>query len=119
MTHIILALGSNHNAEENMGNAMKMLSEGIENISFSPTLLTKAIGMEGPDFLNAIAYGDTVLSLSELTALCKSIEKRLYRTREEKAQGIIRIDIDILLYGDKRLHEGDWERPYIKELLES
>lgn len=119
MTHIILALGSNHHAEENMQKAMEMLGEGIETLSFTPTLRTEAIGMDAHDFLNALAYGETAQSLYELTALCKSIEKRLHRTKEEKAQGKIRIDIDVLQYGEVRLHEEDWEREYVKELTQS
>lgn len=119
MTHIILALGSNVDADENMQKAMKILMEEINEVSFTPTLRTKAIGMDAPDFLNAIAYGKTELSIEQITDLCKSIEKGLHRTKKEKDQGLIRMDIDIMQYGEMRLHEEDWERPYIKELLKS
>jgi DNA polymerase-3 subunit beta len=32
-------------------------------------------------------------------------------------KGIIALDIDLLLFGSERLHEGDWNRGYIKNLL--
>ena len=38
-------------------------------------------------------------------------------TPTERKQGIVRIDIDILLADGQRHHEDDWERPYVKNLL--
>ncbi|MBF1585800.1 MAG: 7,8-dihydro-6-hydroxymethylpterin-pyrophosphokinase, partial [Prevotella sp.] len=29
----------------------------------------------------------------------------------------IEMDIDVLEYGGERLHEGDWQRSYVAELL--
>lgn len=41
----------------------------------------------------------------------------LWQENDEKDKNIVKIDIDILLYGDKRLHDKDWTRGYVKELM--
>lgn len=38
-------------------------------------------------------------------------------TKEARNHNIVNIDIDILQYGDTRLHVDDWNRPYIATLL--
>lgn len=119
MTQVILALGSNYEAEDNINRAKEMLMEILSEVSFTSSLRTIAIGIDAPDFLNALCYGKTNLSLDKLSAVCKDIEKSLHRTKQEKAQGIIRMDIDIMQYGRNRLHEEDWNRHYIKELLKT
>ena len=37
---------------------------------------------------------------------------------QQRKNGVIVIDIDLLRFGDKKLHKDDWERPYIRQLLE-
>ena len=32
--------------------------------------------------------------------------------------GVVEADIDLLMYDDVKLHEKDWQRSYIKELVE-
>jgi 2-amino-4-hydroxy-6-hydroxymethyldihydropteridine diphosphokinase len=49
----------------------------------------------------------------------RNIEGRCGNRKAFRTRSIISIDVDILLYGDKKLHEADWERPYVKELMES
>jgi 2-amino-4-hydroxy-6-hydroxymethyldihydropteridine diphosphokinase len=36
---------------------------------------------------------------------------------EDRQEGIVRLDLDILAYDDERHHLSDWERHYIKILL--
>ena len=48
----------------------------------------------------------------------KEMEKEMGRTPEEREQGIVRIDLDLLLFDQQRYHERDWERDYIRRLLD-
>ena len=59
----------------------------------------------------------TTLTLQQLTQLTKDIERMCGDTKEVRNHNIVNIDIDILQYGDTRLHVDDWNRPYIATLL--
>ena len=68
-------------------------------------------------YLNQLVYATTSLNVDELQSALKDIELRLGRTAEDRQKGIVRIDLDLLLYNDQRYHLRDWDRPYIKALL--
>lgn len=85
----------------------------------SRMLETEPIGIESPPFTNSFTVGYTDLDLASLTSALKRIETRCGNRRRLRKAGIVMIDIDILLYGDTRLHESDWSRPYIRDNVES
>lgn len=121
---IILSLGSNNNAEQNMQMAEERLQRLFPAIRFSKTLMNEPYGNHllssihhSSLFANAIGVGETTLPLSALISAMKALETHLGRTAERKQQGIIDIDIDILQYGDTKLKLNDWQRPYNIELL--
>jgi len=53
----------------------------------------------------------------QVTEALKQTEIRMGRTNEDRRQGIVRIDLDLMRYDDQRHHVKDWERDYIKKLL--
>ena len=68
-------------------------------------------------YLNQLVEATTALTADELTQALKDIEQQMGRTQEDRRRGIVRIDLDLLLYGEQRYHLRDWERPYVKALL--
>lgn len=66
-------------------------------------------------YLNQLCKGTTALGEGLLCEVLKEIEKRLGRTRNE--DGIVAIDLDLLQYDERKHHLRDWERNYIKDLL--
>ena len=48
----------------------------------------------------------------------KNIERKCGRRVAESRKGIIAVDIDLLLFDSERLHETDWNRGYVKNLLQ-
>ena len=68
-------------------------------------------------YLNQLVCAETTLEVEELIQTLKDIEQQMGRTQEDRRQGIVRIDLDLLLYGEQRYHLKDWDRPYIKALL--
>lgn len=118
MKKIIIVLGSNHEQEKNVGFAMNQLSQNFPGVRFSRLLWTEPIGMENsPQFVNALAIAFTDLPEPDIVHILKDIERQCGRTKEEKKQGIVKLDLDLLLYGDLRRKEEDWERDYVKQLL--
>jgi len=66
-----------------------------------------------PDFVNAVAEGETSLSPRELLAMVNAVEAAFGRDRSKEIhKGPRSLDIDILLYGKKILAEADLIVPH-------
>lgn len=110
----ILSLGSNEEAEKNMQFMCQRLIE-----KFPGILLSKAVYTEPVDFfsekhfLNRTAILETEMNVEQIKTYLKDIEKECGRTETDKAQGIIRADIDLVQYGDAILKPKDINRPDI------
>lgn len=68
-----------------------------------------------PKYLNQLCKGTTALGMNLLNEVLKEIEKRLGRTHNE--DGIVTVDLDLLEYDGERFHHRDWERNYVKDLI--
>ena len=131
---LILALGSN------LGDRQAYIDQAVRRLEevFGPAvqrtaaLQTQAIGFDGPAFLDALAVFRCTLEPLEVLAVCKRIEREMGRTdapEYDPAGNRIyhdrTIDIDILMYGDRKVslpelvipHSAIDTRPYITELL--
>ena len=87
--HIIISLASNINHEANLEAART--------------------------HLNQLCEGTTALGPELLSEVLKELEKRQGRTHNE--DGIVTLDLDLMQYDDDRYHLRDWERSYIKDLI--
>lgn len=115
--NIIIALGSNFDQLRNVENAKRRLESLFSGIQFSRSLWTEPIGIESPRFVNALAAARSSSPKEEIERQLKRLEKESGRCREEKNLGIVRIDLDLILYGTEKLHPEDWSREYILTLL--
>ena len=116
----ILCLGSNFYRIAHMAYAQRDLKKHFPTIRFSEEMETEAIGSRFlSPFSNQVASFETTLSSEEVRAILKQIERDLERLPEEKPQGVIRIDIDLLMYDDCVLKPADLERDFVKEGLKS
>lgn len=119
MPKVLLCLGSNQDATRHIDAAKHLLRQALRDIRFSPSLWTKPIGDEqaGRLYLNCLAEGETDMNYPTLHSALKDMERRLGSTPTERQQGIVRIDIDILMLNNQRYHENDWQRDYVRSLL--
>ena len=118
MHKVLLSLASNYHQKQNLAEARAALEKVLVRISYSPEHWTTPIGTSNPSlYLNQLAVAYTTLTEAELNGRLKSLECLLGRTQELRARGIVPIDMDLLKYGRKRLHERDWGRPYVQKLL--
>ena len=112
----LLCIGTNYYRTANMAYARKDLEKHFPNIRFSKEMETEAIGSHFfSPFSNQVAILETTLSAEEVRAILKQIEHDLGRLPEEKSQGVIRIDIDLLVYDDGILKPKDLEREFVLE----
>lgn len=88
-------------------------------IRFSSSLCSPAFGMpEGTaDYVNAVAVCDTILPYEELVQQLKALEHRQGRSLEQKAKGVVPLDIDVLQYDAQKYKPADWQRDYNIQLL--
>ena len=116
MSKLILCLGSNMNAEENMANARRLLKASFEDIIFTANMTTTPVGIEAAMFTNCMAQATTQLSYSEIHNMLKKMEQQCGDSQELREQNQVCMDIDLLQLGRKRYKHDDWERSYVKLL---
>ncbi len=101
-----------------MGAALRILDadDNTRVVAVSSLYRTPPWGkLDQPDFLNAAAEISTTLAPRPLLELCLDAERRLKRVREER-WGPRLIDIDILVYGERIIHETGLEVPHPRML---
>ena len=123
-------MAANSNQQENLAEARRRLSEILFSPHYTPELWTEpygssAKGVEQAEgqasctrslYLNQLVEAQTALSCEALVKQLKAIEQAMGRTPEQRQQGIVCIDLDLMAYDRQRHHLTDWERPYVKNL---
>ena len=103
-----------------MEEARKALKESFLTIRFGEETTTEAIGDKFlSPFSNQVAKLETSLTIEEIRNLLKKIEKDNGRLPEDKEQGIVKLDIDLLKFDDLILKPSDMEKDYVLEGISS
>jgi 2-amino-4-hydroxy-6-hydroxymethyldihydropteridine diphosphokinase len=110
MTLAYVGLGSNLGDREA---AIRAAAEAVGARRLSPIVETEPWGYEEqPRFLNAVAELETDLAPRALLERLLDVERSLGRERTGPRWGPRTIDLDLLLYGEKRIAEPDLEVPH-------
>lgn len=110
MNTAIIMLGSNINSKENIKIAIEKIGVDFEIKAQSIKLTTKPVkGKYKNDFLNVALKICTSNSKDDTITLFKNIEIKMGRTKESKIIGLIPIDIDLIAWNNKIVHE-DYNR---------
>jgi 2-amino-4-hydroxy-6-hydroxymethyldihydropteridine diphosphokinase len=116
---VVLGLGANLGDRlATLQRAVDMLADepGMRLLSCSRVWETDPVGgVEQPDFLNVVVRAEVDLDPHELLAACQRVEAALGRLREVH-WGPRTIDIDLLLFGDRAIHEHDLTVPHPRML---
>ena len=116
----LLCLGSNLEPSSRLSAARSTLFSHFPDIRFSEEMVTEAIGSGFlSPFHNQVASLETSLPAEQVRTILKSIEQMQGRLPEDKAQGIVKLDIDLLTYDDIILKPKDMESKFIIEGMES
>jgi len=107
-----LSLGSNVDAEHWLAVAVAELRERFGALDVSPVYRSKAVGFDGPDFLNLAVGLDSDLGPEDLNDWLHALEDRHGRVRSGDRYASRTLDLDIVLYDDLVLSgEGHLELP--------
>ena len=112
----LLCIGTNYYRAAHMAYARKDLEKHFPNIRFSKEMETEAIGSRFlSPFSNQVAILETTLSAEEVCTILKQIELDLGRLPTDKSYGVVKMDIDLLMYDDNVLKPQDLEREFVLE----
>ena len=119
----LLCLASNLEAATRLSAARNALLSHFPDIRYGKEMITEAIGSGFlSPFHNQIASFNTSLSAEEVRTILKGIEQTQGRLPEDKSQGIVKLDIDLLMFDNTVLKPKDLEREFviagIKSLLQ-
>ncbi len=112
-TTIYLGLGSNlGERQKNLIAALDALAPDVQVVAVSSLYETDPVGpQDQQDFYNAVCRASTGLAPQELLDRVKEVEADVGRVKS-RHWGPRMIDIDILLYGDKTVHEPELRIPH-------
>ena len=114
--HIIISLASNFNQEANLEAARTALTQLFFDAPATTEIYTEPINsLRSEPYLNQLCSGTTAFGPNLLSEVLKETEKHQGRTHNE--DGIVTLDLDLLQYDNERFHLRDWERPYVKDLI--
>jgi len=114
MHRAYLNLGSNIQPEVNLVKAIEHLQEYGEVQDVSNAWESKAIGMDGPNYLNACLLFISPIAQSKLKeTVIRPIEARLGRQRSENKYSPRTIDIDIILFDEEPYNHKFWNFAFV------
>lgn len=109
-----LNLGSNIQPETNLVKAVRLLQDNGEVQDFSNAWESEAVGMDGPNYLNACLLFISSHNQQQLKEqIIRPIEAQLGRKRGENKFAPRTIDIDIILFDEIPYNLKVWEYAFV------
>jgi len=116
MNECIIGIGSNIEAETNIAEMLRLLSEDVEIIQVSSMIQTKPIGIiEQPDYTNGAVKICTKMDIEALSGYLKQLEDRMGRDRTQKKFGPRNIDLDILIWNNSIVDKDYFTRDFLRQ----
>ena len=115
MSRAFIGIGSNEGDRlQHISRAVQRLRDlpGIELEQMATIYDTEPVGPPQPDYLNTVVSIATTLEPRPLLDRLKAIERDLGRTPSAARWGPRVIDLDLLLYDDRIVHEPDLVIPH-------
>ena len=111
-----ICIGSNFRAEKSLNNARLVLEASLGKITWAEPTNSDAIGHpDWPPFINQCGVFKTIIPLRLIKMQLKGIEDMCGRNPEEKRDGCIEIDIDLIAFDGEVIKDTDVDRDYIKK----
>ena len=116
MNIVIIGIGSNINADENIAKMLEILKGEVTVLQVSSMIRTKPIGIENQaDFTNGAVKISTSLNAPDLKKLLKKIEDRMGRDRTGPKFGPRCIDLDIVVWNGEIVDEDYYTRDFLQK----
>ena len=120
MHTIVFGISSNaEDRETKIHDAIEEIKALIPDLKTSEAYSSPCYNNAGPDYLAVVAKGDTEIPADRLEVFVKAFEWNLGRDRDAESNGIVNIDIDIVVCDDKILKPVDYESQGFAHALSS
>lgn len=116
---LIIGMGSNHNATANLEMARQELKKRYPQTVFSNVRDTEPVGFKRNTalFTNQLALLKTEDDIPAVRSFLKSLEQLAQRTVADKANEIVRLDLDILQANETIIKKEELQRSYYQDAL--
>jgi len=111
MTPCYVAAGSNIEPEKNLARAAEEIVHTWPDAIFSRAYTNKAVGFDGPDFINLVVGFHTAHPLDFVIGRLRSIETHCGRPRYAPKWASRTMDLDVLLFGELVEKTTDYTLP--------
>lgn len=113
MNRFVLSIGSNSSDRyEKMSMAIERLNSLLNIEAASSVYETLPWGGGDKLYINCVMAGTTSMDMECLIEMTKELEKQCGRDEEAKKQGIVPIDLDIVIWNDTVLRPKELGRDY-------
>lgn len=113
---LVICIGSNSNDREwQMTNCINWLKSILSDCQVSPVYTTPALNGVDADYMNAVMRAKTHDTFSEINEKLKQYETICGRTPASKLQGVVPMDLDIIMWDNEILRPKDFQHSYFQE----
>jgi 2-amino-4-hydroxy-6-hydroxymethyldihydropteridine diphosphokinase len=113
MPTALIGMGSNIDPEQHLTAAANIIQGHFEHVQFSGVYRSKAVGMQGDDFLNACCLFQYTLSEKALRGWLKALENEHGRDRSKGSWKPRTLDLDILMINQDILDDDVYKYGHI------
>ena len=113
MATALIGMGSNIDPERHLTEAATEIRARFPSCGFSAVYRSKAVGMEGDDFLNACCLIEGMPGREELVGWFKKLEDRHGRDRSEGSWKPRTLDLDLLVYDGTVVDDDLFRYPHV------
>lgn len=119
MTEAVISLGSNFFADENLNRTKMLLKEHFSILAESSILFTQPHGKQYKNtFSNQAVKIQSSHTKIDTISIFKHIEKQLGRTPQSKSEGVIPIDIDLIIWNNEITHPDYFRFNFVKQTVD-
>jgi 2-amino-4-hydroxy-6-hydroxymethyldihydropteridine diphosphokinase len=111
MTDVYVAAGSNVEPEKNLARACREIARTWPDAVFSHAYRNKAVGFEGPDFINLVLGFQSDDPIEKVLVRLRDIEVICGRPRNSPKWASRAMDLDVLLFGARVEKTDDYTVP--------
>jgi 2-amino-4-hydroxy-6-hydroxymethyldihydropteridine diphosphokinase len=111
MTAVYVAAGSNVEPEKNLARACEEIANSWSDAQFSRAFRNKAVGFDGPDFLNMVVKFHATDPIDVVITRLREIETLCGRPRNAPKWASRSMDLDVLLFGARIEKTADYTVP--------
>ena len=112
MAKVFVSVGSNVDRERHIVVAVESLRTRFGALHLSNVYESASVGFDGDPFFNLVVAFNSDAEPRQIVSALHDIERRCGRDRSEKRFGPRTMDLDLLLVGDRVVHDEDIVLPH-------